>query len=139
MTASGGWRVASVLGWGWVGLVGALVHAGEAVVPAQAFIVEPSPKEAEAQRGCGEEGSEDAAAHGLACGVFVGEGAEGDAGVVHAGGGFAEGEEEQVVDGPEEGEGGGDGDGCDGEGDGDGLGGAQGAGGEACGGEVGGG
>lgn len=97
-----------------------MVHAGEAVVPAEAFFVEPGPEETQAEGGGGHDGTQDAAAHGFASGVLVGEGAEGDAGVVHAGRGFAEGKEEQVVEGPEEGEGRCGADGCGGQADGDG-------------------
>src|SRR5262249_27387062 len=73
--------------WGecWRLLVTALVHAGEAIVPGQAIVVEERPDEAEAA-GCDRKNErEDAAAHGFAAGVVVGEGAEADAGVAHAG------------------------------------------------------
>src|SRR5271168_3232874 len=78
-------------------LVAALVDAGEAVVPGEAVGVYPGPEEAEAAGESGEQEGEGAAAHLGAGGVFVGEGAEADAGVAHAGGGVREGEEEDLI------------------------------------------
>lgn len=83
-------------------LIAALVHAGDAVVPAQGIFVEAGPEVAEAEWDGGEDGGEDAAAHGGAGGVVVGEGAEADAGVAHAGGALGEGEEEGLVEQGEE-------------------------------------
>src|SRR6266851_4717330 len=57
-------------------LVAALVHAGDAVVPAEALVVEEGPEEADAQRTGGEECREDAAAHRGPGGGVVGEGEE---------------------------------------------------------------
>ena len=79
------------------GLVAALVHAGDAVMPAEAFVVEAGPEEADADGAGGQDGGEDAAAHLGAGGVFVGQGAEADTGVAHTEGGFGEGEEEEMV------------------------------------------
>ncbi len=42
-------------------LVAALVHAGDAVVPAQAVVVEPGPEETDAERAGGEDSGNDAA------------------------------------------------------------------------------
>ena len=95
------------------GLVAALVHAGDAVVPAQAVVVEKGPEEAYAKRAGREQAGEEAAAHGGAGGVLVGEGAEADAGETHAGGGFGKGEEEDLVEKVEEREGGEDRNGCE--------------------------
>jgi len=78
--------------------VAALIHAGDAVVPAEALFVEPGPEETNAERAGREENREDAATHGGAGGVVVGEGAEADAGVTHSGRGLGEGEEEELVD-----------------------------------------
>ena len=75
-------------------------------MPAEAVVVEQGPEEAEAEGADGDDLGEDAAAHGGAGGVFVGEGAETDAGVAHAGGLVGEGEEEGLVDEPEDGQGG---------------------------------
>ena len=80
------------------GLVAPLIHAGDAVVPAEAVVVEPGPEKADAERAGGEDGGEDAAAHGRAGRVVVGEGAERDAGVTHAGGRFSESEEQKLVE-----------------------------------------
>src|SRR5271168_4611474 len=78
-------------------LVAALVHARNAVVPTEAVLVHPGPEEADTERAGGEDRGEDAAAHGRAGRVVIGEAAETDAGVAHAGGGFAEGEEEELI------------------------------------------
>src|ERR1700760_1088365 len=86
-------------------LVAALIHAGDAVVPAEAVLVEPGPEEADAKWAGGEDCGEDAAAHGGAGGVVVAEGAEADAGVTHPGCRFGEGEEEKLVDEGEDDEG----------------------------------
>ncbi len=96
-------------------LVSSLVHAGDAVVPTQGVLVEQGPEEAEAEGAGGEEGCDDAAAHGGSGGVFVGEGAEANAGVAHAGGSVGEGEKEELVEESEGGEG------ADGAGDGQGA------------------
>src|SRR6185312_2000163 len=77
--------------------VAALIHAGDAVVPAEALFVEPGPEETKAERAGREENREDAATHGGAGGVVVGEGAEADASVTHSGRGLGEGEEEELV------------------------------------------
>jgi LPS-assembly protein len=71
-------------------------------VPAEAVVVHPDPGEAEAEGAGGHDGGKGAAAHGLARGIVVGEGAERDAGVAHAGGGVGEGEEEHLEDDGEE-------------------------------------
>ncbi len=76
-------RIAKEEAW----LVGALVHVGDAVVPAEAIFIEHGPEIAKPERKRGEAHGEQAAAHGGAGGVFVREGAEGDTGVAHAGGG----------------------------------------------------
>jgi len=94
-------------------LVGALVCAGEAVVPGEAVFVERGPQEAEAKRAYGDQDGQDAAAHGVAGRILVVEGAEGDAGAAHPWGGFGEREEERVVEEIEEGED--EGAGCQGE------------------------
>ena len=67
-------------------------------MPAEAVVVKPCPEEADAERTGGKGRGEDAAAHGGAGGVVVVEGAEADAGVAHAWGGFGEGEEEELVE-----------------------------------------
>ena len=79
-------------------LVASLVDAGEAVVPGEAVGVYPGPEEAEAAGESGDEEGEGSAAHLGAGGVFVGEGAETDAGVAHAGSGVCEGEEEDLIE-----------------------------------------
>src|SRR5580692_7606567 len=72
------------------GLIAALVHAGDEVVPGQAVFVEGGPEESEAEGAGGEHEGKDAAAHCGAGGVFVAEGAEGDAGAAHSGSGLGE-------------------------------------------------
>ncbi len=74
-------------------------------MPAEAVSVHPGPEDTEAEGAGGQEGVEDTAAHLAAGGVFVGEGAEADACVAHAGGGFGEAEEEELVEGVEDQEG----------------------------------
>lgn len=91
--------------WLLEGLVGPLVHAGDAVVPAESVLIEECPENAEAERRKREEGGKDAAAHGRASRVFVGEGAEADAGIAHAGRAVRKGEEEELVEDSEYGQG----------------------------------
>ncbi len=73
-------------------------------MPGEAVFVEGGPEQAEAEGAGGEEDGEVAAAHGAAGGVFVVEGAEGDAGATHSWSGLGEGEEERLVEEIEEGE-----------------------------------
>ena len=71
-------------------------------MPAEAVGVYPGPEQAEAEGDGGEQEGEGSAAHLGSGGVFVGEGAEADAGVVHAGGCVREGEEEELIEGGED-------------------------------------
>ncbi len=80
-------------------------------MPAEAIFIEEGPEVAEAEGEAGEGHGPESAPHGFAGGVFVREGAEGDAGVAHAGSAVGVGEEQHVVEGGEEGEGEGGGDG----------------------------
>ena len=65
-------------------LVGAWIHAGHAVMPAEAFLVKGSPKKAQTQWQCGDPPGGDAAQEHGARWVAVVHGAEGDASIVHA-------------------------------------------------------
>jgi hypothetical protein len=65
-------------------LVGSLVHARDAVVPAQAVVVEQHPEDTHAQRTDGDDLCKDAAAHGRAAGILIGKGAQADTRVAHA-------------------------------------------------------
>ena len=59
-------------------------------MPGEAVFVECSPEESEAEGASGEKNGEDAAAHGSAGGIFVGEGTERNAGDAHSGCGLGE-------------------------------------------------
>ena len=66
-------------------------------MPAEAVLVEPGPEEADAEGTGGKDRGEDAAAHGSASRVVVGEGAQTDASVSHAGRRFREGEKQNLI------------------------------------------
>lgn len=67
-------------------------------MPGETVFVEERPDESDAEGGSGEDKGEDAAAHGFASGIVVGEGAEADSGVAHSGRRVGEGEEDVLVE-----------------------------------------
>lgn len=74
-------------------------------MPAQGVLIEQRPEKPEAEWEGGEQSGEDAVAHGGVGGILVGEGAEADAGVAHAGRGVGQSEKEHLVEQSEHDEG----------------------------------